>query len=94
MKVIRRFREARRLFKVMVLYDGSGNWTLQWKGGVKVYRGDIEGFAKLLMSIKAKEGKTLPPSKRTYTYLKIAQEVTEGLGTTIWVWEKDLKKLK
>ena len=94
MKIIKNFSEDRKLIKVTVLHDGGRSWTLQWQGGVKVFQGDIDQFAKFLMSIHAKDDKEDPHSFRSLKYREIADEITNGMDTTIWVWEKDLKSLK
>lgn len=93
MKIIKNYSEDRKLIRVSVLYDGARSWTLQWKGGFKVFRGSIEDFSKFLMKIKAKDDKESPRSFRSLTYINIAKEITNGSDIIIWVWEKDLKKI-
>lgn len=92
MKLLR-MPEAHRLVMVSVLHDGASRWTLQWKGGFYVHSGTVESFAKLLMQIHAKDDKEDPRSFRSMKYLDIANEVTTGVDTTIYVWEADLARL-
>lgn len=93
MKIIRRFPEDRKLIKVTILHDGSNAWTLQWKGGVKVVRGEREDLVRVLKRIKAKDNQGVPRSNRVLRYSDIVDEVTDGTDLTVWVWEKDLKTL-
>ncbi len=95
MKRIKKFEEDRKLKKVTVVPDKGKNWTLQWDTGFYVFYGDdIEKFSKFLMKIHAKDNKEDPRSYRSLKYLDMAKEITNGMDTTIWVWEKDLKKIR
>ena len=94
MKFIKNYSEDRKLMKVKVLYDGGKSWTLQWDGGFYVFQGSVEDFGNFLKKIHVKDDDQLPHSFRSKTYKNIASGLTNGGKTTLWVWEKDLKKLK
>ncbi len=95
MKIIKRYEEGKKLKKVIVTPDKGKNWTLQWDNGFYVFHGDnIEKFSKFLMKIHAKDNKKEPRSYRSLKYLDLAKEITNGIDTTIWVWEKDLKNIR
>lgn len=86
------YHEARRLVKVEVLYDGHRGWTLNWGHQFKVFRGDLEEFAKFLARLKAKDDKVAPASHRSLTYRQIAQEIADGTDRMIWIWDNDLQR--
>ena len=89
-----RMLEVNRLIKVKVLYDGNKAWTLRWGKQFHVFRGSIEQFTKLLIKIKAKDTQSQPNSFRGMKYSDIANEITNGKDSEIWVWERLLKKIK
>lgn len=94
MKQMKKLDETHFLIKVSVLHDGTGSWTFQWNKGYHVHRGDVESLAHVLRRIHAKDNQIQPRSMRSMTYLEIAEEITSGVDTIIYVWENHLKLLK
>lgn len=83
----------RKLLKVKVINDGGTGWVLSYRGGQKVFHGDVDEFAKFLQKIKASDNETAPRSTRNKTYKNIAQEIQTGTDRIIWVWNTNMKKI-
>lgn len=69
------------------VYKHGNQWTLNSdKGGTRVFNGSIEGFAKFLRKIQAKDDAVDPKTFRSMTYMNIAQEIADGGDNVIYVW--------
>lgn len=93
MRLIKKYKEARRLVHVRVLYDGHRGWTFSWDNNsvFKVFYGSREDFIKLLIKLQAKENKDTQRSVRTVRYSDIADDIMNGVDTRFWVWETQLR---